>query len=126
MFDSDILIDVARKIPAAVSALKVAEKEGMVSVSSVTQMELIVGCQNKRELRKTEQFLKRFRIIPINESITDIAVSLLKDYNLSHDLQIADALIAATALSLDLPFRSKNQRDFKFIANLNLLPYPPK
>jgi predicted nucleic acid-binding protein len=41
-----------------------------------------------------------------------------------HGLLIADALIAATALYLVEPFVSKNQRDYRFITNLNLLPYP--
>jgi predicted nucleic acid-binding protein len=37
---------------------------------------------------------------------------------------IADALIAATALVEGLSLVSKNQRHFRFIAGLHLLPYP--
>lgn len=37
---------------------------------------------------------------------------------------IADALIAATAMSLDKPLVIKNQRDYRFIAGLRLLAYP--
>ena len=37
---------------------------------------------------------------------------------------IPDALIAATALVLNHPFISKNQRDYTFIDGLHLLPYP--
>jgi hypothetical protein len=36
---------------------------------------------------------------------------------------IADALIAATAIVIDAPLLSKNQRDYRFIQGLNLLPY---
>jgi predicted nucleic acid-binding protein len=43
---------------------------------------------------------------------------------LSHGLLIADGVIAATALIHNEAFITKNQRDFRFIANLNLLPYP--
>lgn len=60
------------------------------------------------------------------EAIADEAVSLLRTYRLSHGLLIPDALIAATALTENLPLVSKNQRDYRFIANLQLLPYPPK
>ena len=49
---------------------------------------------------------------------------LLRGYRLSHGLLIADALIAATALSLDTSFVTKNQRDYHFVAGLNLLSYP--
>jgi len=39
-------------------------------------------------------------------------------------LLIADAFIAATAIIYNLPLASKNQRDYRFIENLNLLSYP--
>jgi predicted nucleic acid-binding protein len=87
-------------------------------------MELFIGCRNKAELRAVEKFLLRFQIIRLNEQISDIAVELLRRYRLSHGLLIADSLIAATAIYLDKPFVSKNQRDYRFIAKLNLLPYP--
>jgi predicted nucleic acid-binding protein len=32
--------------------------------------------------------------------------------------------IAATAVTWDMPLISKNQRDYKFISGLELLPYP--
>ncbi|MDQ7030442.1 MAG: type II toxin-antitoxin system VapC family toxin [Ardenticatenia bacterium] len=82
-------------------------------MSVVTQMELIVGCRNKAELRALEQFLRRFRILKIDETISDKAVELLQQYRLSHGLLIADAFIAATALSWECPLASKNQRDYR-------------
>jgi len=30
-------------------------------------MELLVGCQNKAELRNTERFLQRFQVLKLNE-----------------------------------------------------------
>jgi hypothetical protein len=61
----------------------------------------------------------------ISELISGKALELLQQYRLSHGLLIADALIAATALSLNCPLASKNQRDYRFIIDLDLLPYPP-
>ena len=37
---------------------------------------------------------------------------------------VGHALIAATALAHNEAFITKNQRDFRFITDLNLLPYP--
>lgn len=51
-------------------------------------------------------------------------VTLLQQYRLSHGLLIADALIAATATETGIPLISKNQRDYRFIEGLQLLPYP--
>jgi predicted nucleic acid-binding protein len=87
-------------------------------------MELIVGCRNKKELNALNRFLKRFKIVSLNESTATKAVELLSRYRLSHGLLIADSLIAATAFTMDVPLLSKNQKDYRFIEGLKLLPYP--
>lgn len=87
-------------------------------------MELTIGCSSKSELRSLDRFLLRFHIVKLNEQISDTAIDLLHRYRLSHGLLIADALIAATALSLDASFLTKNQRDYRFIKGLSLLMYP--
>ena len=122
--DSDILINVARSDTEAINCLLRLEKTSVLAISAVTQLELIVGCRNKTELRELEKFLSRFQILNITDQISDRAVELLKNYFLSHGLLIADGLIAATALVHNEEFITKNQRDFRFIADLNLLPYP--
>lgn len=63
-------------------------------------------------------------MVKLNEQISDVAVDLLRRYRLSHGLLIADALIAATALSQGTRFVTENERDYRFIAGLSLLPYP--
>lgn len=100
------------------------ERQTSPAVSIVTQMELIVGCENKNELRALDRFLDRFHIIPMDEDISDEAASLLRRFRLSHGLLIPDAMIAATAIVSDARFVTKNQRDYRFINDLNLLPYP--
>ena len=75
-------------------------------------------------MQTLEKFLTRYQILKITDEISDRAVDLLKQYFLSHSLLIADGLIAATALVHNEAFITKNQRDFRFIAGLNLLPYP--
>ena len=87
-------------------------------------MELLVGCRNKNEQQALNQFLQQFEICPLSEQASDKATELMQTYTLSHGLQIPDALIAATALALNIPLLSKNQRDYRFIDNLFLLPYP--
>jgi predicted nucleic acid-binding protein len=63
-------------------------------------------------------------VIPVNPQISSTAVELLRQYRLSHGLLIADALIAATALFLEIPLLTKNQSDYRFVSGLQLLPYP--
>ena len=71
-----------------------------------------------------ERFLDKFMVVNLNEDISQLAVDLLKRYRLNHGLLIADALIAATTISEDDSLVSKNQRDYRFIKGLRLLPYP--
>jgi hypothetical protein len=124
LIDTDILIDAGREIQEAIEFLEHIEDETKLTISVITQMELIVGCQSKQELRTVEKFLSRFEIISLNEQISTTAVDLLREHRLSHGLLIADALIAATAIHLKIPFVSKNRKDYRFIPKLNLLAYP--
>jgi predicted nucleic acid-binding protein len=124
IIDTDILIDSARKINEAILCLQEIEDRFPMAVSIVTQMELIIGCRNKNELESLDSFLSRFQIIKLENEISDKAIELLKHYRLSHGLLIADALIASTALILNQPLITKNQRDYQFVQNINLLSYP--
>ncbi len=87
-------------------------------------MELIIGCRNKTELKDLEKFLNRYQMLKVTDQISDRVVDLLEQYFLSQGLLIADELIAATALAYNEGLITKNQRDFRFIVGLNLLPYP--
>ena len=122
--DSDILIDASRGEFNAISYLEELERNSDIAVSAITEMELLVGSQNKRELLATEKFLNRFTTLFLNEHISQLTIDLLKKHHLSHGLLMADGIIAATAISLQFPLVSKNQRDYRFIEDLDLIPYP--
>jgi predicted nucleic acid-binding protein len=120
IIDTDILIDAARGLSHAIEFLESLESR---AISVVTQMELIVGCRNKAELQNLNLFLNRFDLLKITSAVSDISVELISQYYLSHGLLIADSLIAATAIAYAQPLVTKNQRDFRFISGLDLLPY---
>ncbi|MDB9307918.1 type II toxin-antitoxin system VapC family toxin [Aphanizomenon sp. CS-733/32] len=122
--DTDILIDSARSIQVAIDKLESLTNDYSIAISIITKMELIVGCRNKNELQNLEKFLGNYTLIPVNENISHKAVELLINYKLSHGLLIPDAFIAATAISINAYLLSKNQRDYRFINELNLHPYP--
>jgi len=124
IIDTDILIDAGRDIHEAKECLSEIERKTSLAVSVITYMELMVGCRNNREMRELDRFIYRFQIIRLNNRISDIASDLLHSYRLSHGLLIPDAFIAATAIFFEYSFVSKNQRDYRFIGELNLLPYP--
>ncbi|MBO1346175.1 MAG: type II toxin-antitoxin system VapC family toxin [Hormoscilla sp. GUM202] len=124
LIDTDILIDISNNDETAKSRLLQESKTSVLMISTITVMELLVGCRNKSELNSMEQFLAQFQVLKLNSLISDRATMLLEEYVLSHGLLIADALIAATAIEHQIPLLSKNQRDFRFIQQLDLLSYP--
>ena len=70
--------------------------------------------------------MERFDVLAPGREASRQAAALMERYWLSHTLHIPDALIASTAIERDLPFWSGNQKDYRFIPNLDLRPYPPE
>ena len=62
LIDTDILIDVSRGILVAINRLQSAANNSILAISTITQMELIVGCRNKTELQNLEKFLRYYVI----------------------------------------------------------------
>jgi len=122
LLDSDIIVNVGRGDARAIAQVNAMLKSGPVYISAVTEMELVVGCRNKSELRNLSQLLVRFAIVPLTLGITTSAVKLLKTYRLSHGLLIADALIAATALVMGRALVNWNSKHFSMIKGLQFRP----
>lgn len=114
LVDTCVLIDIFRGNEELYDDLK----KQKISISSIVYMELIQGSRDKIELAKIDKFLKKFEIIPLNQKISKKSMELMKEYSLSHGLLIPDALIAATAITNNLPLWTFNQKDFKYIKGL--------
>ena len=101
---------------AAVSAF-LSQHAGSVRVSAITDMELAQGVHNKQELQTYYKLLKilKAELIEIHEPISALAREWVRQYGLSHNLNLADALIAATAKHYELTLYTENVRDFRFL-----------
>lgn len=124
LVDTDVLIWVTRKNPQASDFLDTFEE---IAISDVTYMELIQGAKNKREAQAIDKALKSMAVLrlPINDSISERAVALVRHYFHSHSMQLADALIAATALEHGLALATGNAKHFGVVENLQLHKYVP-
>jgi predicted nucleic acid-binding protein len=122
LLDTDIIVNVGRGHVGAVGQVSAMMATGLVHISAVTEMELVIGCRNKVELRNLSILLERYTIIPITPEITTSSIKLLKTYRLSHGLLIADALIAATALVTGRILVSGNAKHFSMISGLQFRP----
>lgn len=120
LMDTDFAFEFYNSNEAAINALK-REKYYIVVLSSVKVSEIIRACKDKRTLSKAIKLMANDDIIHIKEDISELSVELLKKYSLSHNLDIADAIIAATALYYDFHLATCNVSDFKFIPKLKLV-----
>jgi predicted nucleic acid-binding protein len=105
--------------PCVYAALS-RDKRVKLSMSTITMMELGRGAIDKREIRHIQKIFKGIDIVYINEDISKLAESLVIDYSKSHNLQICDALIAATSVKNGGELITYNISDFKFIPNIQL------
>ncbi len=83
-------------------------------------MELLQGMRNRTELAQMKNKLKFFDVLPLNEQVSGKAIDLIEQFRLSHNLQIPDAIIGATALVHQIPFFTYNLKDFRFMPNIIL------
>ncbi len=122
--DTDVLIDFQRGDKMAAFELAHLARASALVISAVVQLELLAGSANKELLQSSLRLLRRFQVLPLTPEIGELTTTLITTYSLSNGLRLADALIAAMALVHDAALLSKNQRDFRFIPDLKLLPYP--
>jgi predicted nucleic acid-binding protein len=119
IIDSDVLIwfyrgyDIAKKTVLSAIPFK---------VSAVTYIELLEGIRNKDELNKLKEDFSEWgvEILQINESISLRAIALVEKYKLSHNLELADSLIAATTLENNEVLLTGNVKHYSYIKNLNI------
>ena len=115
LLDSCIVIDYIKDIESIKSQVARIERP---CINFIVEMELMQGAENKRELSKIRKGLSSFNRLDFHNEIAKLSTHLIKDYVLSHNLQIADSIIAATALVYDIPLYTHNKKDFRFIPKL--------
>ena len=119
LLDTCILIDYLRGEPSVYDLL-VNNAKIKLSMSTVTMMELTIGAFNQREVNYIQKAFKEIDVIYIDNDISKTAEDLIIKYSKSHNLQINDALIAATSIKKDVELITYNVSDFIFIPNIKL------
>ena len=97
------------------------------SLSSVTYMELVQGMRNKEELTALRKalYLWNAKILYISEEISAKAMFFVEQHFLSHSIELADALIGATAITYGSPLLTGNDKHYKVIKGIQLNIFRP-
>jgi tRNA(fMet)-specific endonuclease VapC len=120
LFDTNILIEIYKDNAKIIEAAKQIGQEN-IAVSDVTCAELLYGARNKKELQAIRKDLNKLTILPIQSSISSLAVELVEKFALSHKLSLPDALIASTAITYNVKLYTLNIKDFRFLKDVNLI-----
>ncbi len=119
VLDTNILIEILKGNQDVVKKLETPHYN--YAISSISAMELYYGALNKTELFKLQKFISLFEVLALNASISQTATDLIFEYAKSHNLDIPDSLIAATAIENKLKLYTLNLKDFRYIQDLTLL-----
>jgi len=119
IIDTDVLIWYLR---GNENAQKIISANIPFKISVINYLELLQGMKDKRESRILREYLRKWstEIIQINENISSRAMFLVEDYYLSHSMELADAIIAATALEYHEVILTANEKHYGFIPNIQV------
>ena len=125
-FDTDILIWYLRGNERARIFLADIPFEQRL-IPAMVYFELLQGCRGVDELRTVRKFVAQnfSKVLHISEQVSHRALSLLDRYSVSHGLEAADALIAATALVNRQRLATGNPAHYKALRGLDLVPFKP-
>ena len=124
IIDTDVLIWYMKGNEKAYKAI---EKSSNFFISVVTYMELVQGMRNKNELNNFRRALHGWntKILYISEEISIKAMFFVEQHYLSHSIQLADALIGATAISHGFPILTGNDKHYKILKDIQIKKFRP-
>ena len=120
LIDTDVLIDYLREQPDAVAYL-----EGRVEhllVSTITIAELYSGVREGAERQSLDTLLPFFEEVDVDVEIAIKGGLFRRGYRKSHNLGLADALIAATADVKQATLVTLNKKHFPMLQDISV-PY---
>ena len=124
VIDTDVLIWYMK---GNEKAYKTIENSKNFFISVITYMELVQGMRNKNELNNLRNALHVWnsKILYISEEISVKAMFFVEQHYLSHSIQLADALIGATAIAYGLPILTCNDKHYKILKDVRIKKFRP-
>ena len=116
IFDTDVLIWILRgRKEIILKAEKlINETNGYVYITPVQIAEIYAGAR-KKELKQIEKLINSFRKIEINEEIGKLSGEFMKKYRKSHNVELADSLIAACCKVYGFKLWNLNKKHYPMI-----------
>ena len=120
IFDTNVLIELYRGNNLIKEQI-LAMDYNIFYISSISVAEFLAGARNKEDMATIAKQLDKYTHLPFTVEITNLFLTLFREYNLSHKPGIPDTLIAATALYYELPVFTLNRKHFQYFPAIKLL-----
>ena len=113
VFDTDVLIWILRGKEEIIQKAEelINETNGYVYITPVQIAEIYAGAR-KKELKQIEKLLNSFNKIDINEEIGKLAGEFMNKYRKSHNVELADSLIAACCKVYEFKLWTLNKKHY--------------
>lgn len=120
LLDSNILVDYLRNRSGAVEF--VDGLSNVPKISAITVAELYSGVREGREREILDQLISDIAVVDVDREIAVTGGLLRRRYLKSHGLEIADAIIAATAQIEGSELVTLNKKHFPMFSSV-VVPY---
>ncbi len=123
LLDTDVMIDLLRRYSPAVAWLE-SLGDDELQLPGFVVMELLQGCRNKAEQEKLEKELQSYAVTWPSPATCNEARAVFARAHLSHGLGLLDALIGQTAVALQVPLYTFNDKHYAGLPGLQTVqPY---
>jgi predicted nucleic acid-binding protein len=123
LLDTSVLVDLWRKHPPALSWAE-AQRELVIGVHVLVGMELVEGVRNSRELAHLDRLLADYDVVFLTPSDCVWASEQHRRLRLGHGVGVLDALIASSAVRLNVPLYTLNLKHFQSLPDVKAIrPY---
>jgi predicted nucleic acid-binding protein len=123
LFDTNILIDHLKgKSEATDLLIRSTENDGLLSCSVISVIELKTGMRPDEEMQLA-RFMMAFEKKEVTVKIADIAGQYMNQYRKSHGINMADAIIAATARASGAKLHTLNRKHYPMADIEIIIPY---
>ena len=116
LIDTDVIVNYLRGRKAAVAFVK--SHAARILLSSIVVAELYAGVKGDQEMAILDDFISLFRIVPVTGDIAKTGGLHKRDYNKSHRVGLADAILAATAQFENAELKTLNVKHYPMLTGL--------
>jgi predicted nucleic acid-binding protein len=124
LLDTDIYSEVIKAVDPVVTrnAIAYRQAEGVLTVSAVTVMEIIRGCQRKQDARKLQDFLAAVateEVLDFDEPAAELAGEISGELErVGRPIGVTDPMIAAFAIRHGLELVTGNTTHFQRVQQI--------